>query len=146
MMMDHGMGGSCSPEEKEAFKNILQQVRSLMSSKGISESDLDTGDGKDDYLDPETLLASAGKDKNQKSSEIGGSDIVGLDTDSSGDSDEDESPEEEAMESPMDESKEPFDPKEAMDYFKKRVGSDRKPLKGVKIGMTEIAMAPKKRM
>jgi hypothetical protein len=119
----------CGPEEKQAFMSLLDQVRSLMAANGISEDGSDSeGEGKEDYLDPESLLASK-EEKGESVADQASEGSEDLETTDSG--------------APMHDEK--FDPKEAMDFFSKRPGMDRKPMKGIKVGMTEIQMTPKKR-
>jgi len=118
-----GMKGGCSPEEeKQAFKDLLQSVRSLMAKKGMAEG----GAEEEEYLDPESLMAKhedAGdgqapsmdsKDAAMESTELAEDDMQ-QDLDDDGD----------------------FDQESVKEFFGKPSGGARKPLKTARFGMSK---------
>lgn len=136
--MAHG-GAAMGPEaEKAAFQNILKQVRSLMALTGNGAEE---GEGKEDFLDPESLLAGAKEgspaEEAAESPEEEKKELAsGDDGEDGGDYDE------EGEQMGKDIPGEKFDPEEMKDFFNKRPGADRKPLKGMRIGMTEMSVKP----
>jgi hypothetical protein len=114
--------------EQEAFKELLMKVRAAQ----VKEPPQD-----DEYLDPESLGAEEGGElppemtgaEGELPPEEGAEGLEGL-----------EGLEEEEMAAGGAEQ-EPFDPAEMLEFFGKRAGSDRKPLKGLQVGMNEAPAA-----
>lgn len=139
-MMEHAMGAEGSgamsgQHEKMAFQNLLKQVRALMSMTGNGEG----GEGEEDYLDPESLLQGA--KEGSPAEEMAESPAAEKAEMASGEEDGDEYGED-GEELGKDIPGEKLDPAEMEAFFKKRPGADRKPLKGLRIGMTEVSVKP----
>lgn len=118
----HGMNGQCSPEEKkQAFKDLLGQVRSLMAMSGVGEG----GEEKDEFLDPESLMAAKHEDagdgqapaKDSKDAAMEATELAEDDMQKDLDNDGD------------------FDPSEVAEYFGKRSDMPSKPLKSARFSM-----------
>lgn len=124
-----------NPEQSMKMKALKEMIEKIQGLLGSPEGD--EGSEGEDYLDPETL--------GEKPAEKGGEMLAALSTDT-GDG-EDESMSEDAD---VDDSEgqsamggeDKLDPDELLSFFNKKSGGDRKPLKGMKLGMSEISMTP----
>lgn len=149
MSSGSGMPHDDAAMKMQAVKDMLDKIRGV-----IGGSEVDKDGGSDDYLDPDKL----GQDASSKAGDVTSllakaakPDGMGSEDDM-GDSDEEsESPDEDMTggDEPTDPmsamgggASDKLDPEELMNFFNKKAGSDRKPLKGMKIGMSEISMSP----
>lgn len=112
-MYGQNQGGNDHEAEFNAIQSLLDKVRGSMAKDSGEEQ------VEEDFLDPETLgQEESASLETEPTSEVS-EDVGGLESE----------PEEEK-----------FDPASVMEFLQKKPGMDRKPLKGMKVGMSESKM------